>query len=74
MNKQPADQELTVVDPTGSFNPLAFRAPEALTKADYDRLMKGRTRPLTQDPIQRRRGSGSAAAAAATTTDMKDFS
>ena len=71
MNKQPADQELTVVDPTGSFNPLAFRAPEALTKADYDRLMKGRTRPLTQDPVQRRRGSGTTAAS--TTTDMKDF-
>jgi len=71
MNQQPADQELTVVDPTGSFNPLAFRAPEALTKADYDRLMKGRTRPLTQDPVQRRRGSGTTAAS--TTTDMKDF-
>jgi hypothetical protein len=71
MNEQPADQELTVVDPTGSFNPLAFRAPEALTKADYDRLMNGRTRPLTQDPVQRRRGSGTTAAS--TTTDMKDF-
>jgi len=71
MNEQPADQELTVVDPTGSFNPLAFRAPEALTKADYDRLMKGRTRPLTQDPVQRRRGSSTTAAS--TTTDMKDF-
>jgi hypothetical protein len=71
MSDLPADEELTVVDPKGSFNPLAFRAPEALTKADYDRLMEGRTRPLTQDPIQRRRGSGTTAAS--TTTDMKDF-
>lgn len=35
-----------------------FSLPElALTKEDYDRLMKGRTRNLTDGPIQRRRGS-----------------
>jgi hypothetical protein len=68
-----ADQELVIVEqqPKG-FNPLAYTPAEALTKAEYDRLMAARTRPLTQDPIQRRRGSGSAAAT--TTTDMKDFS
>lgn len=71
MSDLPADQELTLIEPKSGFNPLAYRAPEALTKAEYDRLMEGRTRPLTQEPIQRRRGSGTSAAT--TTTDMKDF-
>lgn len=71
MSDVPADHQLTVVESSGSFNPLAFSPPEALTKEDYDQLMAHRDRPLTQDPMQRRRGSGSVVQS--TNTEMRDF-
>lgn len=71
MNESPADEELTVIEPdtqVGIRN--AGTSTRALTKAEYDRLMANRDRPLTQEPMQRRRGI---TATNIPTTDSKDF-
>jgi hypothetical protein len=71
----PNDQELHVIDEPEELTQVAIRDTgtytHALTKADYDRLMVGRTRHLRDEPIQRRRGTSTGAAI--TTTEMKDF-
>jgi hypothetical protein len=56
------ERQLQAMFGTGTYT-------HALTKADYDRLMVGRTRHLRYQPIQRRRGSF----AAINTTKIRDF-
>ena len=67
MSDQPADTELHATK-----NPLKniYVPREALTLEEWKRLMRNATRNLTDEPIQRRRGSGTTVN---TTTDMKDF-